>query len=169
MVKKGLVEGIELKASDEVTVCESCESAKTERKSITKVQEGEQQPVVGNEIHSNLWGPAPVESINHKHYYISFTDDHSQYTVVYFEVKCLHSDQGGEYLSEGFSNHLKRKGTVRKLMVHDTPEHNGISERLNHTILEKVQAMLHESDLPKFLWAEAVVHAVMFLLFLHTC
>ena len=37
LVKKGLVEAIELNAGDEVTVCESCESAKVERKSITKV------------------------------------------------------------------------------------------------------------------------------------
>jgi hypothetical protein len=33
-------------------------------------------------------------------------------------------------------------------------------ECLNHTLLEKVRAMLHESDLPKFLWAEATAHAV---------
>ena len=49
---------------------------------------------------------------------------------------------------------------MRKLVVHDTPEHNGVAERLNRTLLEKVRAMLHESGLPKFLWAEATAHAV---------
>ena len=87
LVRKGLVEGIELRAGDEVTVCESCESAKVERKSITKVREGERHSAVGDEVHSDMWGPAPVESINHKRYYISFTDDHSRYTNIYF----LHS------------------------------------------------------------------------------
>ena len=76
------------------------------------------------------------------------------------KIKCLRSDRGGEYLDDEFTVHLKHAGTVRKLMVHDTPEHNGVSERLNHTIMEKVQAMLHASDLPKFLWAEAASHTV---------
>jgi hypothetical protein len=44
--------------------------------------------------------------------------------------------------------------------VHDTPQHNGIAERLNRTLLEKVRAMLHESGLPKALWGEAMRHAV---------
>jgi hypothetical protein len=35
-----------------------------------------------------------------------------------------------------------------------------VSERLNRTIMEKVRAMLDDSGLPKFLWAEAVSHAV---------
>ena len=37
LVKKGLVEGVELTPDDEATICESCESAKGERKSIVKV------------------------------------------------------------------------------------------------------------------------------------
>ena len=184
LVVKGLIEGVELKSRDEVMVCESCESAKGERKSITKIREGGRCPAIGNEIHSDLWGPASVESINRKLYYVSFTDDHSRYTHIYFlhskdetfdsyciyeawlstqqnaKIKCLCSDRGGEYRSDEFSAHLKAAGTVRKLTVHDTPEHNGVSERLNCTIMEKVQAMLHDSDLPKFLWAEAVTHAV---------
>ena len=45
-------------------------------------------------------------------------------------------------------------------MVHDTPEHNGVAECLNRTIMEKVRAMLLDSDLLKFLWAEAASHAV---------
>ena len=75
-------------------------------------------------------------------------------------MKCLSSDRGGEYLSDEFSAYLKAAGTIRKLTVHDTPEHNGVSERLNRTIMENVRAMLHDSGLPKFLWAEAVAHAV---------
>jgi hypothetical protein len=161
LVKKGLIEGIELAAGGEVTVCESCESAKGERRLITKVREGERGAAVGDEVHSDLWGPAPVESVNHKRYYVSFTDDHSRYTTVYFlhtkdetfdsyriyeawlstqqkaKIKCLRSDRGGEYLSDEFSAHLKKAGTVRKLTVHDTPEHNGVAERLNRTIMER--------------------------------
>ena len=58
---------------------------------------------------------------------------------------------------------------MRKLTVHDTPEHNGVAEHLNQTLLEKVQAMLHESGLPKFLWADATVHTVYLKNWTWTC
>ena len=66
LVKKGLVEGVELEPNGEASVCESCEGAKGERKSVTKVREGERHTAVGDEIHSDLWRLAPIESINHK-------------------------------------------------------------------------------------------------------
>ena len=73
-----------MQSGDEATTCELCESAKGMKKAITKVREGGRCPAVGDEIHSDLWGKAPVESINRKLYYISFTDDHSRYTNIYF-------------------------------------------------------------------------------------
>lgn len=184
LVDKGLVKGVTLEGGNEKTVCESCEWAKGARKKVTKIREDERCAGVGDEIHSDLWGEAPVESINRKLYYVTFTDDYSRYTNIYFlhkkdetfesykhyeawlsnqygaRIKCLRTDRGGEYRSDEFSEHLKKAGTVRKLVVHDTPEHNGVAERLNRTIMEKVRAMLHESGLPKFLWAEATSHAV---------
>ena len=184
LVKKGLVEGVTLEEGSETVVCESCEWAKGNRKKMSKVREDERRTAVGEEIHSDLWGKAEVESINRKLYYVSFTDDYSRYTNIYFlhkkdetfesykayeawllnqygaRIKCLRSDRGGEFRSDEFTDHLKKAGTVRKLVVHDTPEHNGVAERLNRTLLEKVRAMLHDSGLPKFLWAEATAHAV---------
>ena len=184
LVEKGLVEGVKLDGGSEPSSCESCAWAKTTRKAVSKVRDGERCAAVGDEIHTDLWGPSPVETIGKKKYYVSFTDDHSRYTSVYFlrskdeafesyriyeawlstqygvRIKCLNSDRGGEYLSEEFSDHLKKAGTTRRLTVHDTPEHNGVAERGNRTNLEIVRAMLHDSGLPKFLWAEAVSHAV---------
>jgi hypothetical protein len=184
LISKGLVEGVTLDQESEPSVCESCEWAKGTRKKIVKVRDGERCTAVGDEIHSDVWGPAPVETLGRKRYYISFTDDFSRYTNIYFlqtkdesfnfyqiyeawlstqynvRIKCLNSDRGGEYLSKEFSDHLKRAGTTRRLTVHDTPEHNGIAERGNRTNLELVRAMLHDSGLPNFLWAEAASHAI---------
>jgi hypothetical protein len=39
-------------------------------------------------------------------------------------------------------------------------EHNGIAERANRTLLERVRVMLHAHDLPKNLWGMAVQWAV---------
>ncbi|RDB21868.1 Retrovirus-related Pol polyprotein from transposon TNT 1-94 [Hypsizygus marmoreus] len=184
LVKKGLVHGVVLDESIPATTCGSCEWAKGSRKPIKRAREHPRASAVGVEIHSDVWGPAPTETIGHRLYYVSFTDDHSRHTKIYLlahksdvleayitykawlftqygvKIKILHSDRGGEYLSDEFKAHLAQKGTVRKLTVHDTPEYNGVAERLNRVILERVRAMLHESGLPKYLWGEAANHAV---------
>jgi GAG-pre-integrase domain len=84
LVEKGLVEGIELDLASKLSVCESCEWAKGERKPKTRVHKGQCTTEVGGEIYLNLWGPAPVETINQKLYYISFIDDFSHFSSVYF-------------------------------------------------------------------------------------
>ena len=117
---------------------------KGHQKAVQRTREGKRATAVGEEIHSDLWGPAPIETINHKEYFVSFTDDNSRYTVIYFlakksevfesyltfeawlstqynvRIKKLWSDQGGEYLTGEFSEHLRKKGTTRRLTVHDT-------------------------------------------------
>src|ERR1700678_2242173 len=107
------------------------------------------------QVYKHLLPSTKDETINFYRLYEAWLS--TQYNV---RIKSLRSDRGGEYLSEEFSNHLKKAGTMRKLTVHDTPEHNGVAEHLNRTLLEKVRAMLHESSLPKFLWAEATAHPV---------
>ena len=71
----------------------------------------------------------------------------------------LRSDRGGEYLSRAFDQQLQQAGTTRKLTPHDTPQLNGIAERLNRTLLERMRAFTHSSGLPKVLWGEALRHA----------
>src|ERR1700728_1864294 len=39
-------------------------------------------------------------------------------------------------------------------------EQMGVAEQFNHTLIELVRAMLIGRNLPSFLWAEAVAHAV---------
>ncbi|KAJ2994795.1 hypothetical protein NUW54_g7491 [Trametes sanguinea] len=63
-------------------------------------------------------------------------------------------------MSTEFSEYLASRGTLRKLTTHDTPEYNGVSERVNRTLMEKVRAMLHASALPNNLWGEAAHHAM---------
>jgi len=75
-------------------------------------------------------------------------------------IKVLRFDRGGEYLSDAFNTHLAAAGTARKLTVHDTPRLNGVAERLNRTLLERIRAFAHGSGLPKSIWGEALRHAV---------
>src|SRR5271168_1899707 len=182
-VTEGPVEGIALEVEGDMGTCESCEYAKTTRKNIKKERQEPKATHFGDEIHSDVWGPSQVETINHRRYYASFTDDNTRFTHInllttkdetfdaykHFEawaetqhkvkVRRLRSDRGGEYLDHKFRDHLKSKGTERRLTTHDTPEHNGIAESLNRRLLERTRAMLHQSGLPKFLWGEAIMHA----------
>ena len=64
LINKRLVEGVKLEGSGERVVCESCEWARGNRKQVSKVREDKRHTAVGEEIHSNLWGKAPVKSIN---------------------------------------------------------------------------------------------------------
>ena len=75
-------------------------------------------------------------------------------------IKCLHSDNGGEYLSNEFSDYLKKKGIKRQLTVPRTPEQNGVAERANRTIQETARSMLCGAGLPDSFWAEAVLTTV---------
>ena len=185
LVEKGFVAGVSLDlSSSESTFCESCIHAKSKRQPIPKMREGERAKEYGGEIHSDVWGPSSVRTQGGRRYYVSFTDDATRETRLYLlrkkdetfatykqyeawvkthrdmPIKILRSDRGGEYLSGVFIKHLANQGTTHKLTVHDTPEENGVSERLNGILLEKVRAMLHASGLPKSLWGEAVRHAV---------
>src|SRR5260370_21878230 len=69
-------------------------------------------------------------------------------------IKVLRSDQGGEYLSKDFDQHLAKSGTARILTTHDTPQLNGITEHLNRTLLVQIHAFTHTSGLPKSLWGK---------------
>ena len=74
-------------------------------------------------------------------------------------IECLRTDCGREYLSGIFEEYLDSKGIQLKLTMHHTPEEDGVSKQLNHTLMEKVCAMLIASGLPIFLWGEALFHA----------
>jgi hypothetical protein len=86
-------------------------------------------------------------------------------TQLNLEIKCLHTDRGGEYLGNDFVKYLEERGVERKLTIHDTPEENEVAERLNRTLMEKVRAMIFTSQLPTGMWGEALMHAV----FLKNC
>ena len=183
MIKDGTITGIMLdEAHKTMGTCDSCEYAKLTCKPIGKIRNPLRQAKLGDEVHTDLWGPSPVQMGGHSCYYASFTDNYTRFTQLYLQkaksdtfdsyqayeawlstqfstkIKRLCLDCGGEYLSAEFMNYLKLKGTEHRVTMHDTPEHNRVAERLNQTLVKCVHAMIHVSGLPKSLWGKAVMH-----------
>ena len=70
-------------------------------------------------------------------------------------IKTLRSNNGREYTSKEFESFCKEEGFKRELTTPYNPQHNGVAERKNRTIMEAVKTMIHDQDLPMHLWAEA--------------
>uniref|UniRef100_A0A2N9GSR4 Integrase catalytic domain-containing protein n=1 Tax=Fagus sylvatica TaxID=28930 RepID=A0A2N9GSR4_FAGSY len=120
------------------------------------------------------------ESLGGNRYFVTFIDDASRKVWVYVlktkdqvfqlfkkfhamverekgkSLKCLRTDNGGEYTSNEFENYCSEYGIRHEKTVPGTPQHNGVAERINRTIVEKVRCMLRMAKLPKSFWAEAV-------------
>jgi hypothetical protein len=75
-------------------------------------------------------------------------------------VKILWIDNGGECISGDFSKYCADKGIVHQYTNPYTPEQNGVSERLDRTLLESGKSMIFHASIPTNFWAEAVNTAV---------
>ena len=124
-----------------------------------------------------------TESIGGEKYFVTFIDDYSRCCKVYFirhksevlnkfkefeslvtaecgqSIGILRSDNGGEYISSEFKAYLKSKGIQQELTVPNSPQQNGIAERMNRTLMEAARCMLSQAGVPNNYWAEAVATA----------
>ncbi|PKU62264.1 Retrovirus-related Pol polyprotein from transposon TNT 1-94 [Dendrobium catenatum] len=131
-------------------------------------------------IHSDVWGPAPVHSMDSFRYYVIFIDDFTRFSWLYlmqskqetlskFKLfqqlirtqfhttpKALRSDGGGEFISHEFTNFLHQHGIQRQLSCPHTPEQNGLAERKHRHLLDLARTLLHAANLPSTFWAEAI-------------
>ena len=167
--------------------CEPCALGKMHRLPFPKVAQQKSTKLL-EIIHSDLCGPMQVDSLGGSKYVLTFTDDCSRYSVVYFLkrksevlskfqdyinlvenvsgntrvvktlniINTLRSDNGGEYTSERFMKYCRDKGITRQFTSPYCPEQNGVSERLNRTIIEGARSILFHAKLPLKFWAEAV-------------
>ncbi|KAH9671138.1 hypothetical protein KPL70_017236 [Citrus sinensis] len=71
------------------------------------------------------------------------------------KIKCLRTDNGGEYTDGEFFTFCKQKGIQRQFTVAYTPQQNEVAERMNRTLTERIRAMLRTAGLPNSFWAKA--------------
>ena len=68
----------------------------------------------------------------------------------------LRIDNVLEFVLEQFNEFFRKRGIKRHITMAYTPQHNGLAERINMTLLERVWCMLLGAGLSKSLWGEAI-------------
>jgi len=161
-----------------IKLCKDCLIGKQSRDSFPKKSTWRATQVL-QLVHADICGPmTPISNIK-KRYLLTFIDDFSRKTWIYFltekseafsafknfkihvekEVESLigglRTDRGGE-----FTNFCCENGIRRQLTTSYTPQQNGIVERKNITIMNMVRSMLLEKKMPKNFWAEAATWSV---------
>jgi len=76
------------------------------------------------------------------------------------QMKCLHSDRGGEYVNKDLRAILDALGIEQYAYDATFSTTNGRAERFNRTIMEKGTSMLHHAGLSLGFWQVAVEAAV---------
>eukprot|EP00253_Pinus_taeda_P014388 PITA_14388 len=163
--------------------CENCIYGKQKRVKFLRVGKEKKSEKL-ELVHTDVWGPAQVSSLGVSRYYFTFIDDATRKTWIYcnknkFDVfdtfkkwkalveietrnklKCLRSDNGGEYCSNEFDRYCSEHGIHREKTVPRTPQGNGVSERMNRTIMERARCMRLHAGLPLQFWVDAVDTAI---------
>jgi len=76
------------------------------------------------------------------------------------KIKCLRSDNGGEFTSNEFVELCESHGIKIQYAAARTPQQNGVVERENRHIQEISRTMINEACLSDSFWREAVYMVV---------
>ena len=130
-------------------------------------------------VHSDVFGPVSVPSLGKFVYYVSFIDEFSRNTWIHFlrnkpevfdrfkefkvlaenqtekKIKVLMTNNGGEFCKKEFQEFCKKCGIARHKNTPYTPEKNGVSERMNKTLMERSRSKHNGILLGQEFWAYA--------------
>lgn len=165
--------------------CKVCIEAKQPRQPYKSY--GNRSKNVLDLIHTDLCGPMETMSIGKAKYFVTFIDDYSRKTYVYFlrsksetfpafqefkaqvenqtgrKIKAMRSDNGREYVNNEMDEFLKKNGIIHQTSTPHSPEQNGLAERMNRTLIERAKSLLFDAGMQKSFWAEAV-HTAAYLI-----
>jgi transposase InsO family protein len=127
-------------------------------------------------VHADLVGPTKTKGLKGEKYFMLLVDDYTRMIVVCFlknkseafenfkiykemvenemnsRIKCLRSDNGGEFTSKEFMDYCSSHGIKRQFSVARTPQQNGVVERKNRTVQKMARTMLMDSKLTDIFW-----------------
>lgn len=174
-------EGVTLTQDKSNVTCTHCMEGRQTRLPFKNVGTRATRPL--ELIHSDLCGPMETLSFGGMKYFITFIDDFTRVVHVYFlkdklniletfkdfklkvenelnhKIKNLRTDNGKEYCNYNFERFLSNHGIIHQTSIPYTPQHNGLAERMNRTLVERARCMLFYANLEKKFWAEALATA----------
>lgn len=177
--KKNALSGLK---SVDLQKCAHCLAGKQNRVSFKSSTPSKKENLL-DLVHSDLCGPMKIQTLGGSLYFVTFIDDHSRKTWAYTlkhksqvldvfkqfhasveretgrKLKCIRSDNGGEY-SGPFDEYCAQQGIRHQKTPPKTPQLNGLAERMNRTLVERVRCLLSQAKLPKSFWGEALSTAV---------
>ncbi|MCO5581864.1 hypothetical protein L7F22_035753 [Adiantum nelumboides] len=164
-----------------ISLCEACIFGKMTRTKFPRSKSKTKDLL--ELVHSNLCGPMPTTSLTGSSYILTFIDDWSKYTVLYFlkhksevlthfqhyktfverqlnkPLRSYRTDNGGKYVSNAFKAYCTQEGIFHQLTVPYTPQQNGVAEQKNCTLLNAVRTMLLTASVSQSFWKEAAATA----------
>ena len=135
-------------------------------------------------VASDIYSPIKPTTYDGYKYFITFIDKKTYYLEVYLlkhksealkvfnnfrlraekqsekKVRILAIDNGKEYINDNFARTLSELGILHQKSPPYTKEPNGLIERINRTILNKVRTIIYTAKLPRYLWEEAVLASI---------
>ena len=183
MSSKGMIPNLTKEETKTIADCEVCCASKMAQSPHHANSEDSQNLAKMDRIQLDLVGPMLVPSKHGKFTYfqsgmdvgtrmsfinllksksdalkVSKTTIHALELESQTKLKSLRTDGGGEYVSAEWKVFADEKGFTHQLTALYTPQQNGIVERLNRTLLEKMRCLLIWSQLPNPYWDVALLH-----------
>lgn len=182
LMKNGMVTGMHFENTNYQN-CIACIEGKQCKLPFPKKSMSRSKVMLGL-VHTDVCGPLQAPSISGYRYFVTFIDDFSRKTWIYFlksknevfnkfkifkalvenesgrKIQSIRSDNGTEYVNNEFQKYLEASGIRHQTTVPRCSAQNGVAERANRTIMEKARCMLRDAGLENKYWAEAVNTAV---------
>jgi transposase InsO family protein len=156
------------------TLCKHCQQGKQTKTRFKSKEYSTTKPL--EIVHTDLVGPTTTKGLKGERYFMLLVDDYTRMTTVCFlknkseafenfkiykemvenemdsRIKCLRSDNGGEFTSKEFMDYCSNHGIKRQFFVARTPQRNEVVERKNRTVQEKTRIMIMDSNLTDIFW-----------------
>ncbi|GMF66379.1 unnamed protein product [Phytophthora lilii] len=178
-------EDLKIRDDDGTGLCEGCAKGKMSASSFSHKSGSVIKSYAPFEIvHSDVMGPfKPNSKGGGGQYIVTFIDDFSRFVQVYLiasknlvfqrfveftalvktqyrqRVKCIRTDNGGEYTSKRFDAFCRQEWIIHQTSAPYSPQQNGLTERMNRTLTEMACSMLYHMQVDKQWWGEALMTA----------
>ncbi|POV97395.1 hypothetical protein PSTT_15070 [Puccinia striiformis] len=161
-----------------VNSCSSCMEGKMTRIPFKSHYHSVSSPL--EVVHGDLVGPISPPTNGGARYFLTLVDQFTGYIYTeilkeksdateaiinykrFFEkqterpLKKLITNGGGEFCNKTLGDFLKIEGIQHNVSPPYTPQHNGLAERANRTIIEMTRCMMMQANMAPDWWGEAV-------------